>query len=65
MLAIVHRISADDAGADQRAIEPLRVVTAAAILLAVAVAVLVSVQAMSAPLAAWASVQTLASFALV
>jgi hypothetical protein len=65
MPAVVHRISTHDPGADQRAIEPLRVLTAVAILIVIATAVLVSVEAMSAPLAGWASVQTFASLAPV
>jgi hypothetical protein len=65
MKASVHLIAKDDAGLPERVIEPLHVLTSAAILLAIVVAVLVSIEAVGAPLAVWASAQTLASLAPV
>ncbi|CAJ0873515.1 hypothetical protein AMST5_02516 [freshwater sediment metagenome] len=65
MPASLRLITKDDALVHKRAVEPLHGLASAAVLLAIAVAVLVIVEAMSAPLADWASAQTLASLAPV
>jgi hypothetical protein len=65
MPASLRLIMKDGALVHKRAVEPFHVLASAAVLLAVAFAVLVIVEAMSAPLADWASAQTLASLAPV
>jgi hypothetical protein len=65
MRSSIQLITKHDVSAPMRAVEPLHVLASAAILFGIVVAVLASVEAMGAPLAGWASVQTLASLAPV
>jgi hypothetical protein len=65
MPASMRLISKGAAIHPRRAVEPLQVLTVAALLLAVAVVVILCVEAMISPLAGWANAQTLASLAPV
>lgn len=65
MRAFIHLVAKDDVEVAMRAVEPLQALASAAILLGIALVVLISIEAISAPLAGWASAQTFASLAPV